>query len=379
MKGKATNTICFVIPYYVTFATGGAEIQVHYLVNEFLRRGWQVELICGGRGQEDTIAESPYFDTRIRFHYYRFRKFRSLEFFGVMACLLRTRSKVYYQRTDFALSAACAFYCRLLKKVMIYALAQDTDALRGKYRSLMQQFTYRSHLKKCMRRIDFGMVDAMVNYAKQQANLLVCQNKEQEALLRTHFRRPAHIIQNSYPINKQEQALDKEKLVLWVGNMRAAKRPDLFLWLVDALQTRKGWHFVMIGAQGDDYAHLQHPSVEIMGPQPYETVNSLFAKAQFYVNTSELEGMPNTFIQSWMNKVLVLSLKVNPNGVFDHDRLGLCFKDDIQGMAAKLDEYLNGNNSSEICERAYAYAHQTFDVRRNVDKLTELIKPLLCE
>ena len=56
------KSICFIIPKFVTFSTGGAELQVHKLSQQFLSMGWQVELICRGADYLETISQSPYYD-----------------------------------------------------------------------------------------------------------------------------------------------------------------------------------------------------------------------------------------------------------------------------------------------------------------------------
>ncbi|WP_439183595.1 glycosyltransferase family 4 protein [Carboxylicivirga taeanensis] len=373
MQNNKLNTICFVIPYYVTFGTGGAEIQVYYLINEFLNRGWNVEVLTGGRGFEETVRQSPYYDGRIRFLNYRLRTIRSLEFFDVLRLLFKCKAHVFYQRTDFALSGACAWYCKIRGRKMMYALAQDKDAFRSKYQTALKAFKYQSKIKRSIRHFDFYCIDKLVEYAKQNAAAIICQSRQQQEFIRSNFTRDSYLIPSSFPVNTTNGQQKKENIVLWVGNMSKIKQPELFLKLVDYLAHTAGWRFVMIGRVSEDYKSLSHPKIDILGECSYDETNRWFERAKIFVNTSESEGMPNTFIQSWLNHVLVLSLNVNPNGVFDAQHMGLCFHGDLQQMAASLDDYLQEKSRSDILERASSYALETFDVRRNVDQLIELI------
>lgn len=86
------NRICFVIPNFVTFSTGGAEIQVHYLTQAFLDRGWTVEVVCAGLGHEKEIRQSSFFNRKIQYHYYRKRSIRICEFWDVLKVLKKTNS-----------------------------------------------------------------------------------------------------------------------------------------------------------------------------------------------------------------------------------------------------------------------------------------------
>jgi glycosyltransferase involved in cell wall biosynthesis len=65
------------------------------------------------------------------------------------------------------------------------------------------------------------------------------------------------------------------------------------------------------------------PNLEYLGEKSQDEVNELLARAHIYVNTSLFEGFANTFIQAWMRDVAVVSLHVNPDGVFDREGVGI--------------------------------------------------------
>ena len=50
----------------------------------------------------------------------------------------------------------------------------------------------------------------------------------------------------------------------------------------------------------------------------------MLARAHLFVNTSLFEGFANTFIQASMREAPVVSLHVNPDGVFDEGTVGVC-------------------------------------------------------
>ncbi|MCU4166444.1 glycosyltransferase family 4 protein [Carboxylicivirga caseinilyticus] len=372
--GKApVPSICFVIPQYVTFSTGGAEIQVFYLINEFLSRGWEVELLCGGKGKEHSIICSPYLDHRVKYHYYKFRSIRFLEFFSVFFLLFKTKSNIYYQRTDFSLTGACALYCMLLGKKMIYALAQDKDAEKDKYTNALKSFRYKSKLKKLIRKTDFIIVDKMVEWGKKNADLILAQNRHQQIQFKKSFKRLTELIPSSFP-SMQSDLSQKENIVLWVGNVSPVKQPELFLKIVNGLRNVDDWRFIMIGKGTERLSYLVSGNIETKGELGYQETLGWFDKARIFVNTSSAEGMPNTFIQSWFKQVAVVSLSVDPDNLLKENQLGYCFDNDIKEMTDFIDQLLTDNiKVDDILDKAYRYATKTFDVKKNLDRLIELI------
>lgn len=373
MDNDEVASICFVVPNYITFNTGGAEVQVSYLVNSFLNRGWKVEVICGGKGKEYLIRNSHYFDARVKFHYYRFRSIRCLEFFSVLRLLFKSKSKVYYQRTDFALTAACAFYCRLLKRKMIYALAQDLDGVRKKYTTEFKSFIYASIVKKSIRQLDFFIIDKMIEYGKEKADKLVCQNQEQLKLVSQNFSRTGTIVPSSYPI-QHVKSRPKENIMLWVGNMRPIKQAHLFMELANGMKGAGNWRFVMIGKVDDSIQIRSNKRVEVMGALSFETTQSWIERSKILINTSVSEGMPNTFIQAWLSQTVVCSLNADPDQLLSSNNLGFCFNGNLSGMKDKLSELiLDDGLCYSIVEKARSYAQETFDVEKNVNQLIALI------
>jgi hypothetical protein len=65
------------------------------------------------------------------------------------------------------------------------------------------------------------------------------------------------------------------------------------------------------------------PNVDYLGERTQAEVNELLARTHVFVNTSLHEGFPNTFIQAWMREVPVVSLHINPDGIFDSEAIGI--------------------------------------------------------
>jgi glycosyltransferase involved in cell wall biosynthesis len=90
------------------------------------------------------------------------------------------------------------------------------------------------------------------------------------------------------------------------------------------------------------------------------------------VNTSLYEGFPNTFIQSWLRGVPVLSLTVNPDGVLDGETLGV-HAGSPQRLAEQMRRLIRDREWHEGMSRGAARYAREFHSMRNADRLVEII------
>ena len=119
------NSICFVIPGWVTKHRGGAEWQCYLFSEELLKRGWQVEVFT----YKNKIVNKEYFNEKIKYYYYKSFIFLSLNFLYSFFLLFKTNSEYYYIRTDARfLRAALVLFGKIKMKKVIYSLASDDDA-----------------------------------------------------------------------------------------------------------------------------------------------------------------------------------------------------------------------------------------------------------
>jgi glycosyltransferase involved in cell wall biosynthesis len=129
--------------------------------------------------------------------------------------------------------------------------------------------------------------------------------------------------QNCTDVTFEERSIP----VLWVSNIRQLKRPDLALELARALSDI---HVHMIGGPIADYAALYEsvrqqaavtPNVTFHGQIPYHDVNEYFERARVFVNTSDIEGFPNSYLQAWARGTPVVAF-FDPDGLIACEGLG---------------------------------------------------------
>jgi glycosyltransferase involved in cell wall biosynthesis len=158
---------------------------------------------------------------------------------------------------------------------------------------------------------------------------------------------------------------ERSTSVLWVGNLREVKRPDRLLQLASAAPELS---FEMIGGTQPHseglYRHIEREAagmanVIFAGPIPYHEVGPRFERARVLVNTSDVEGFPNTFLQAWMRGVPVVSF-FDPDGLIARERLGVA----VSNQEAMLEtiRHLATDESawSELSARCANYAREAY-------------------
>jgi glycosyltransferase involved in cell wall biosynthesis len=268
---------------------GGAELQQVIIARGLVQRGYRVSMICLDFGQEDKLEIDG-----IIVH----RAFRPSEGLPVLRfiwprwtsiwrCLKNVNADIYYQRSGGMLTGLMAAFCRRNGKRSIFAVAGNP-------------------------RIRFRRDRWIYEYGIKNVDRIVVQNAAQERLVKNEFGRNSILVPNCYQAFPHG-ARSSRKQVLWVSTVREVKRPDIFL---DVAQALPAYQFVMVGGEANDGASLYEKireraqklsNVDFVGFVPYAEIDQYFEDAALFVNTSESEGFPNTFLQSWVRGVPTIS------------------------------------------------------------------------
>ncbi len=201
----------------------------------------------------------------------------------------RADADVYYFRCASVHTAFGSAFCRAYGRRSVYAGASDVDFVPGR------------------QQIEYARDRWLFEYGLRRVDAIVAQNASQYENCRTHYSREAVIIPSCYKPPSGAGA-DPDGHVLWAGAMRSYKRPELVLEIARRLPHRR---FVMAGGPDKDDAASQTcfkrvqtearalGNVEVLGFVPFARIEPVFDGAALLLNTSEYEGMPNTFLQAW--------------------------------------------------------------------------------
>ncbi len=347
---------------------GGAEVQQSILARALARCGHRVSMICLDFGQPRrveldgvTVHKAYRPDAGIpglRFVHPRIT--------GMWRAMREVDADVYYQRSSAVLTAVVAEFCRHHGRRSIYAGASDVDFVPG--RQLMRFRRDRWLFERGLARVD----------------RLVVQNRNQQRSCLLNYGRRSALIPSCYepPANAR---LGGGDTVLWVGNLHHYKRPGLFLEIARRLPHRR---FVMVGGAGCDDAQRRNyfeevraaaaalPNVEFKGFLPLERVEPFFDRARVHVNSSNNEGVPNTFLQAWARGVPAVAW-VDIGASYDGEPLYRVVAD-VGEAAAEIERLFDdGAHFRRASERSRSYFAATHSRGEVIARYNELLRELV--
>lgn len=225
----------------------------------------------------------------------------------------------------------------------------------------------------------YGAMHSACWYAITHATRVVVQTKLQQDLLSERFRRESVLMRNPVPTLPNAASFERTNsdMVLWIGRADPLhKRPMLCIELARLLPDIK---FVMIvnsphRRQFLDIERVAPANVQMIERVDPSRVWELMARARLLVNTSSLEGFPNVFLQAAVAHVPVVSLEVDPDGLFSKIGGGFCAQGDFNQFvdivrSVWTDASLGATASARLAE----YVHVKHSLKSSLDVLEELV------
>jgi glycosyltransferase involved in cell wall biosynthesis len=288
---------------------GGESVQQTLLARALTRRGHDVSMVVGDYGQPDG---AEYQCIRL-FKAYRFQagmpvlRFIHPRWTGLWSALMRANADLYYTSCAGMQVGLMALFCRYFGKRFVFRSASDSDCDRSR---LLVQY-----------RRDRWLYE----YGLRRADAILVQSAFQAQTLLRSYGLQARIAGMLVESSLSSAARDID--VLWLGNIRKVKRPDRVLELADQL-TDINFHIAGGPLPGEDSlyddvrsAAATRANVTFHGPLSYWAANEMSGRAKLLLNTSDVEGFPNTYLQAWIRGVPVVTL-IDPDNVIAREGLG---------------------------------------------------------
>jgi len=359
-KGKK---ICFVAPKaYALFhpqaeeVIGGAEVDLYFLATELAKdNNFEVSFIVADYGQDEieTIEDVQVLKS------FSFKENPLIGAVKIWKALKQVNTDMYLVKSISMGVFLVALFCRMKKKVFLYRTAHTTHC-DGRY---LKKNPLRGRLFK---------------RALKTAALVFVQNDSDRKALQLTTSVDSIVIPNGHRLG--ELSKNERSGILWVGRSAAFKRPQLFLDLAKKFPNEKFVFICQQATEDNNYHQLvtrvrQVKNIEFIERVPFAEIETYFQQAKVFVNTSDAEGFPNTFIQACKCATPILSLNVNPDGFLDQYNCGVCCNDDWELFHRSLAELLENEHYKALGSNARKYAEEKHDITR----IAPLYKKLFTE
>lgn len=345
------------------YDAGGAELQQIILGKKLAKQGYDITFIDFDYGQ-NPIEEIDGIKIIKTFMPKNKTNLSSYIFntFNIVKAMRNANADVYYQRTGIYFIPL--FFSKIFGKKYIYAIAHDLRVERQNSKS--------KNIKQILLRIDSRL---NIKYA----NSVIAQTQYQKDKIFENYGKNAVLIKNSYILGNTSYTKSEEPSILWVATMRVWKQPEFFIELAKQFPDV---NFTMIGGPSEDIEYYNNiitkseciKNLNFVGFVPLHKIEEYFQKAWIFVNTSEKEGFPNTFLQSWANYTPVVSLNVDPDEIICKQMLGLHSKSFDQ-MVHDIEVLLTDNRLREqYGTNGRIYVKKNHEINIIIKKYSEIFK-----
>lgn len=284
----------------------------------------------------------------------------------LLKTLQQADADIYFQEGAGVETAITAWFCQRRRRQFMYRVASTIEC-DGR---LQRQWPF---VAKCFR------------YGIRRAAKVITEDHDEAKLLMKNLGIVAHPIYDTTPIPNPGDIvpLQKRRHILWVGRMVHIKHPELVFDVASAFPAEQ---FVLVAppeptesrfgvAIRDQAKRFQNVQI-IPGLSPAQ-LDPYFAQAKVFLNTSEYEGYPNTFIEAAKYGVPVLSLNVNPDTFLTRHGIGECAEGDLDRLRALIGRWINDSTRRAlVIERGPAYTREHNDIQNNIQFYKFLMKKL---
>ncbi len=402
MRYKKPMRLCFVMfGAYPVFnrelgeTFGGSEVEL-YNIAVYLAglRNVKVDFIVGDYGQSDIEIRDNVRLIRVRYmkyDKYKSLRYKLLRYLYLFRVLLGQSSQIYVTKTASEVLGWLVMFQKFLKgKKVVFRLGSDKDAEPEFWRSSGRLYhLYKFGLKHC---------DKVYAQSRDQKRMLMENCGTDSSVLKNAFRLDGDVFRSdsaairpdsaeSRPdtaVSSSESAVfrpDREaecsgkEFILWVSRCEPLKRVHLFVelarslpqekfviimphaWKADELENKRIGHIIT----EVEKAAGEMKNLEYIEYVPFDLIQAYYDRAKLFVNTSEYEGFPNSFIQACIGRTGILSLRVNPDAFITEHSLGCCCQDSV----ARAIDFIKGMDAEKIGEmgrNAYEYVIRNHDV-----------------
>jgi len=343
---------------------GGAEVEQVHLGRKLVTKGHDVCFVTyrHGQNQIENMGGIKVIKTYEREKAEEINALLKYRF--IWSSLKKANADIYFHEAG--ATGVLPLFCSMNGKKFVHRIASDAVVLS---KPLSGDYSFERKI------VDMLEI--------KRADVVIAQSEFQRRILKERFGGKSVVIKNGLMIPKVNCEKQGPPIVLWVASISSVKRPHLFVELAKSIPCAR---FEMVGGKTEEDPQLYDeitaaaqrlPNLRFHGFVPYHKVNRYFGRASIFVNTSSIEGFPNTFIQAWAHYTPVVTLKVDPDNIIQNEKLGFR-SGTFKQLVSDVETLLRDEKLRKIMgERARKYAEREHDARKTVKKYVDIFNQLL--
>ena len=343
---------------------GGAELQLYLLANEMAKKNnFSVKFIVGDYQQNKSV-----FSDNIEF----------IKAFNL------PKKESYFLKLIKGLKLFLIFR-KIDADVIITTAANSIIGIAFIYKYLFRK----KHIHRTAHLIDVdktwiqknGLLGKIYEIGINNVDIVITQNIEHKELLASNHQINAVVLKNAFPIPKKKKHTKTN--VLWVGRYESWKNPEKILKIAKKL---KELEFIMICPKPEisllSWETLKKNASKIknlsfINKVPFNQIQTYFNNARVFVNTSESEGFPNTFLQAAAASTPIASLNVNPDNYISDNKCGLFANNNFKKLEENIKNlYFNDKMHMEYGNNNFSYLNENHNLIKIDNQFSEIVEKL---
>ena len=348
---------------------GGSELQLYMLSKELCKNtNFDISFIVGNFNQKkvEIINEIKLYRS------FNPKKSDNMikKLYQAMKYLLlfkKINADIYFTSAPNSTIGLVSFFCKLNDKRHLHRTAHESEV----------NLSYSNK----------GILGKIFIKGLESSDLIIVQNESHRKLLRQNHGIGAEVLRNSFAVKSfivDMKDIIKKKSILWVARCDYWKRPELFIKLAECFPNEK---FIMIAPtvnEKEDYHRKIKSKASVVknltfiAGVPFNKIQKYFDDAKVFVNTSEYEGFPNTFLQAGIGKTPIISLSVNPDNFINEYDCGFYCENRFDKFIESITILMYDNTTwCEKSDNVLNYVKKNHDIHKNVEQLTNWIYALV--
>ena len=333
---------------------GGAEVQCYMIAERLMLKGYEIHYICYKKPLDTIKIDLTIHNIGEKASQGTLKHITSL-----FSAFKKADCDLYLQTCPRLATGLTALFCKLYNRIFVYRAVNLKDADL----SFSKEY-YWPDVRWCFKK--------MYSYGVRRADAIACNSMRVAEKFRESVKSPVIVIPNGHPIKPLREMPSKKRYILWVARLTDVKRPHL---LIEIAKRLPQYTFIMVGK--GDYKRLDFPeNVRFLGFKTGGELEKLYENASVFINTSLIEGFPNTLIEAGIHYTPYITF-YDPDDVVQRYELGFRVKDIDEAVQAIETIMESPALMRKMGYNIRRYVVKNHDINKTVEAYEKLFKKLL--